>query len=170
MTQFFGVNKIGIEAWSFEFRQNTHQIAVGWQQIVGQGRNPQSGLGCTEDAIDIVQLQDRAHVRFELLGCRHHPVDVGNRRAGIRTINNKAVILELFRGFGHAVLFDIFRRCKHMIAQGHQLALNKIGLTWRLHPDGNIGLTHGKVEFLVIKHQRQFDFRVAFKEFVDSRR
>ena len=169
MAQFFRIDEIGIKAWPFELGQDADQIAVGRQQIIRQGRNPQTGFGRAENAVNIVQLQNRAHVRFELLGSGHHPVDVRNWWAGIRTINDQPVIFQIFGCLGHAVLFDIFRRRKDVIAQGHQLPLYQIGLTRWLHADGDIGLTHGKIKFLVIEDQRQFDFRIAFQEFIDAR-
>ena len=70
---------------------------------------------------------------------------------------------------GRGMVLQIGLGRVHVIVDGEQLALDQVGLHRRAHPDGEIGLALGQVQFPVVHHQMDFHFGILRQECAQPR-
>ena len=147
--------------------QDSDQVTGLAYRVIGQRRDTDTGLHGPIYAVDIIDLEQIGRVDPRHGHGVQQPVDMGGRRPKILAIDHKVVLIKVLDALRHGVRLEVFGRRVDVGVQGHQPALHQIRLAWGVQADGDIGLPHAEVDFLIGQEQRQGDFRIEVDKFLD---
>jgi len=80
------------------------------------------------------------------------------------------MLVEIGDGLGFAEPLDVIGAREGVIMHREQAALDQVRLGGPPHADGDVGLAHGEVEFLVGEHQFDADIRIEIEKLGDALR
>ena len=78
------------------------------------------------------------------------------------------MLVEVLRALRHAEALEVAGRGADVPAHVEEMALHQLGLSGRVHADGDVGLAHGEVELEIVEQEGHRDVGVEIEEAMEA--
>src|SRR5260370_3933329 len=168
--EFLRVDEKSVERDGFRLAEQLYEAAVLFDDVVRQHRNAEPGLTGAQDADDVVDDEVRVAWALAVAGDFHQPARVLEILRYMAAHDQKMMLVEILMRMRRAHALEIFRGRKGVKVHREQLAPDQVGLGRLPQADGDVGLPHRKIKFLVGGDQGDANVRIELAELAKPRR
>ncbi|SCM79246.1 hypothetical protein KL86PLE_90306 [uncultured Pleomorphomonas sp.] len=167
--EFVGVDEIGVVGQEIDLGDQLLKPRVLLDDIVGKKGDADAALHRMLDGDEVVDPQGRQARVVVGPADAFEPVHVAQVVGRGDAEGDDPVLVDVLDGLRAAEALDVGRRGEQVEVHREQLALDQVGLGRLAQADGDVGLSHGEVELVVVEDELQLDVGVEVDELVDAR-